>query len=198
MHRPPTRSQLLLQLHLCPVWLNFSGRHIPAFWAQPTHTKRPLPHRYLQLRWRKTGISSEISLGFHTLGNLCSAEYAGSLGIWNHQNSWFQGLLSKLKTLSVVKLDILNFLLVNALEITINDWLPQISLPLWMTLAQRSRHSVIEVSPRLLWPVDQQPYFGDMQNHPRIWQFADQHINCSRGYLVTSSPCMVILWSILW
>ena len=85
-----------------------------------------------------------------------------------------------------------------ALEITINDWLPQISLPLWMTLAQRSRHSVIEVWPRLLWPVDQHPYFGDMQNHPRIWQFADQHINCSPGYLVKSSPCMVILWSILW
>ena len=92
-----------------------SGWHLPAFWAQPPHTKRPLPHRYLQLRWRKTGIGWEISLGFHTLGNLCSADYAGSLGIWNPHNSLFQGLLSKLKPISVVKLDILNFLLVGRL-----------------------------------------------------------------------------------
>ena len=127
---------------------------------------------------------------------------ASSLGIWNpsSKHSVYQSLLSNIIYFSVVTWNFLNFPLVGWLVtggrflISINDWLPQISSPPWMTLAPRSRHSVIEV---WLDPVcfDQQPYFGGMLDHLIIWWSVNQF---SSGHWVKSSLDMVILWSMLW
>ena len=119
----------------------FAGGLLPAFRAcQPArhHTGRPRPHRYLQLRW-KLLFSLDFKPSSVPWQISSQQSRLRSWGLWNLslKTVYFKGyILSQLKTISIVRWNFLNFLLVGWMvtgEISINDSLPQISLPRWTT-----------------------------------------------------------------